>query len=121
MALSRRCAFSVPRRPGSHDHVVAWKTVVMTVAVNQCHIDRKIDAGTGHHLAFKSVAVNIDDTGQSDQAIAVEADGSRSAAGRDFRNPSICNMNGCIDEIASDQCFAAFNQYVHHVPTAFNV
>jgi len=44
----------------------------LPVTVDQRHVDREIDAGAGHHLPLKGVAMQIDNAGQHQQAAGVE-------------------------------------------------
>lgn len=45
----------------------------LPVAIGQCHVDRKIDAGAGHHLPLERIAVQIDDTRQHFQAARINS------------------------------------------------
>jgi hypothetical protein len=44
----------------------------LTVAVDQGHIDRKIDPGARHHLPLERIAMQIDDSGKNQQAAGIE-------------------------------------------------
>ena len=44
----------------------------LSVAVDECDIDRKINAGAGHHLPFKGVAVQIDDPRQHQKITGIQ-------------------------------------------------
>jgi len=64
----------------------------LSVAVDQGHIDRKIDTGAGHHLSLERVAMQVDDSRQHQQAAAsyraIRAHGR--FHGVDFCRPAIC-------------------------------
>ncbi len=44
----------------------------LAIAVGQCHVDRKVDAGAGHHLPLEGIAMKIDDAGQHQQVARVD-------------------------------------------------
>ena len=45
----------------------------LPVAVDQRHIDRKIDAGARHHLPLEGIAMQIDNARQHQQAAGIDA------------------------------------------------
>ncbi len=45
----------------------------LPIAVDQCYIDGKIDAGTGHDLALERIAMQIDDARQPQEPACIEA------------------------------------------------
>ena len=48
----------------------------LLVAVDQGHINRKIDAGAGHHLSFERVAMQVDDSRQHQQVAGIDTERS---------------------------------------------
>ncbi len=54
----------------------------LPVAVEQRHIDRKIDAGARHHLPLERIAMQVDDARQHQETAGIEASEPGASRGR---------------------------------------
>ena len=86
----------------------------LPIAVEQRHIDGKIDAGAGHHLTFERIAMQIDDAWQHQQAAGIDA--KRAVArerihGDDF---TVRDLQRGFTDCSAEKSPAAFDENVRH-------
>ena len=81
----------------------------LPVAVDQRHIDGKIDAGTGHHLPLEGVAMQVDNTWQHLQAACVDA--GRTSFRRRIHRDDVapCDAQRDFNKLSANQRLAAFD------------
>ena len=82
----------------------------LPVAVDQRHIDGKIDAGTGHHLPLEGVAMQVDNTWQHLQAACVDA--GRTSFRRRIHRDDVapCDAQRDFNKLSANQRLAAFDR-----------
>ena len=61
----------------------------LPVAVDERHIDGKINARAGHHLTFESIAMQIDDARQHQQSARIERERILSDGSIGFANLAV--------------------------------
>jgi hypothetical protein len=82
----------------------------LPVTVGQRHVDREIDAGARHHLPFEGVAVKVDDPGQHQQAIGIDAGRAAAMVRTDSNNVAAGDLQRGIGNSGAEQDPAAFDQ-----------
>src|SRR6185312_2308320 len=86
----------------------------LAVAIEQRHVDRKIDAGTRHHLPLERIAVQIDNAGKHQKIARIDVQGGASIASADVTNFSVDNSHRGFDDFAAEQGAAALDEDVSH-------
>src|ERR1700722_12067275 len=86
----------------------------LPVAVDQCHIDGKIDAGARHHLPLERIAMQIDDARQHQQATCIDAKRTALMARTRDVDFAVRDPQRGFENFSSDKNPAAFDGYVGH-------
>src|SRR5262249_54902086 len=89
----------------------------LTIAVQEGDVGQHIDAGPGHHLPFKSIAVNVDDAGQDHEAAGVDLGGGDFIAAN-IGNDSVsgADMDACLHKAVADQDTPRNDAQFHFAP-----
>ena len=85
----------------------------LPVGIDECHVDREIDAGPRHHLPLETVAMDVDDAGQNQQAGGVDAQPRRArlADAGDHAGRGI-HLDAGFDQRVADEDLSAFDPQV---------
>src|SRR5882672_3806439 len=86
----------------------------LSVAVDQGHVDGKIDPGTRHHLPLERIAMQIDDSRQYQQVAGIDTERSASVARFHGVDYAAGDLHRGFTNFSAEQSPAAFDEYVGH-------
>ena len=86
----------------------------LPVAVDQRHIDRKIDAGARHHLPLEGVAMQIDNARQNQQAAGIDAGRAVAVVRTHGDDLAASDAQRGFDDFVAEQGPATFDEQFGH-------
>src|SRR5260370_39997209 len=92
----------------------------LPVAVEKRNVHGEVDAGPRHHLPLEGIAMDIDDAGQHDEAVGVDATSRRRVAADVADHPGRGRkMDGRAFEPVADEGASALDANVHVLRSDF--
>ena len=86
----------------------------LAVAVDQRHVDGKIDTGSRHHLPLESVAMQVDDARQHQQATRIDGEWGAGLIAADTGDLAARGLQRSVAKFFAEQGPATFDQNVGH-------
>lgn len=87
----------------------------LPVAVGECDVDRKINAGSRHHLPPERIAVNIDDPRQDRQASRIDTKSIGPVRRPDAGDVTSADPDRRFGDFVAEQGAAIFEENIGHV------